>query len=530
MAKSGDQEKSPLHDENARQREDLAALRAQLADSNRMVHDLTSQLKLALQGNADLNQQLKELHNKLDVLLQQYKKGKRRDFGSKNEKHNPRPAFSSVKPRTKPAKPKARNHEKHILSQDLPIEPVHHYVDAARKVCPSCLIETKPIGNQITYQLERITQTLKKLEHLQEVRSCSKCKQYVVTADKPTGPIPGSYVGPRLLAYTCVAKLAYGLPLYRQSKIFKREKINIPRSTQCDWMLAAGLLTEQLVELMKREIKRSKVIKTDDTNINIQDHTRDGTLRKGKMTPYIGDKEHPYIVFDFSPDLSFDRNNAFFDDYRGMIQADAARGFDSLFKDGSRIEVGCSAHSRRKYFEYFTLVDPNDRDCLAVLNVYRELYRIEAEVTGKPAAVRLAVRRRKSKPLAKKLRKILIGLQGKFPPTNGLMVAVNYTLTNWIALTRFLRDPDLDIDNNRTEQAIKDFVLCRKNFLFAGSNDGGRAIAILLSLIATCHRLDIDPLEYLADIFARLNNIKPSELDTLLPDRWLQLQSQTKFS
>ena len=362
------------------------------------------------------------------------------------------------------------------------------------------------------------------------MRSCQKCKQYIVTAEKPPSPIPGSYVGPRLLAYTCVAKLAYGLPLYRQAKILKHEKAIVPRSTQSDWVLAAGRMVDPLIVLMKRETKKSKVIKSDDTEIKIQDHTRNGTMRKGKMTPYIGDKEHPYIVFDFSPDLSFARNIEFFEDYSGFVQVDAAGGFDKLFKDGSKTRVGCSAHSRRDYYEYLLLIDPDDRDCVDVLDIYNQLYRIEDAISDKSADVRLAVRRRKSKPLVKRLHRILLRLRGKFPPTNGLMKAVEYTLANWIALNQFLKHPHLDIDNNECERTVKSFVLCRKNFLFAGSDEGGKAAANLLSLIATCEKHKIDPVEYLADVFTRINDMKTSELAILLPDRWALAQKQNKAS
>lgn len=529
MPKSSD-ETSALREENERQRNELSALRLQLAESTRSNKDLSEQLKLSLKANADLHEQLKSLNNKLDIFLGQYKKNKRRQFGSQNEKlGNPRPAVGIVKPKRPPAKPHARNHKKHILSHNLPEEHVHHYVDAGRKVCPTCLIETKPVGEQITHQLERITQTLKKLVHHQEVLSCRKCRRYVVTANKPMPPILGSYVGSRLLAYTCVAKLAYGLPLYRQCKILGREKTTIPRSTQSDWVLEAGLLTEQLVALIRCEVKKSAVIKTDDTEIKIQDATRTGTMRKGKMSPYIGDAAHPYVVFDFSPDQSFDRNKAFFEDYTGMVQCDAANGFDALFKDSIRLEVGCHAHSRRKFFDYWTLTDRNDKDCLAVLDIYRDLYKIESTIGLKSPAERLAVRRRKSKPLLRKMRTLLNALQGKHSPDHALMKAVAYTLRHWIALTRFLKNPDLDIDNNASERTIKDFILCRKNFLFAGSDAGGKAAANLLTLIASCHRLKVDPLAYLADVFSRIHDTRPADLHTLLPDRWEPVQQPMAF-
>jgi transposase len=519
------------NDEIERLRRENAEQRAQNKELGRTISNLTEQLSLTLKGNADLQEQLKDLRNKLDILLQQYKTQTRGKFGTTSEKHKPR-AKSDDAPKRKPPKPKnsaPRSHKKHIRDQDLPVEPVHHCVDEARKICPTCMVETKKVRDEISYQLERVSQALKKLEHRQEVRACPKCKQYVVTATKPPAPISGSYVAPRLLAHTIVSKLAYGLPLYRQSKIYSREKVRIPRSTQCDWMLAAARLLQQVHELMKAEVKRSAIIKTDDTALGIQDASRDGTLRKGKITPYIGDNDHPCIVFEFSPDQSFSKNRQFFEDYGGIIQADAAGGWNALFKDGSRKCAGCHAHSRRKYFEYLAN-NSNDSDGYTVLEFYRELYIIEESIKDKTVAERLAVRRKRSKPIVKKMRQFLIGLQGKYSPTNKLMKAVAYTLRHWIPLTRFLKNGALDIDNNSCERAIKDFILSRKNFLFVASDDGGEAAAILSSFIATCNRLKIDPVEYFADVFSRINSMKPSELVTLVPTTWLRLRQQKQAS
>jgi transposase len=523
---------SQSNDELARLREQNAEQAAQIRELNRTIGNLTEQLSLTLKGNADLQEQLKDLRNKLDILLQQYKTQTRSKYGKKGEKHNPRPAPAEspdgLKP-PKPPRPAPRNHKKHILDHDLPIEHVHHYIDDAQKICPTCLVETKKVRDQITFQLERVSHALKKLEHRQEVRSCPKCKQYVVTAEKPPAPIPGSYVGPRLLAHTIVSKLAYGLPLYRQAKWYDREKNPIPRSTQCDWMLAAARMLEQIYQLMKLDVKLSEIIKTDDTVIGIQDPGRDGTLRKGKMTPYVGDRNHPCIIFEFSPDQSFAKNRAFFENFRGIIQADAAGGWDALFKDGSRKCAGCHAHSRRKYYEYLAN-NSDDPDCYTILEFYRELYIIEDSIKDMSPAERLAVRRRRSKPVIKNLRQFLIGLQSKYPPSNKLMKAVAYTLRHWIPLTRFLKNGALDIDNNSCERIIKEFVLSRKNFLFVASDDGGEAAAILCSFIATCNRLGVDPAEYFTDVFSRINAMKPSDLATLVPTTWLNLRQQKKAS
>jgi hypothetical protein len=353
---------------------------------------------------------------------------------------------------------------------------------------------------------------MKRLEHQQEVRACPNCKQYVVTAEKPCPPFPGALAGPCLLATTIVEKCDDGLPQNRQSKIFKREDAIIPRSTLCDWFQAGSLTLEPLYECLKKHALDSKIIQTDDCPVKIQNRKAKGAMRKGKMTVYRGDAQHPVDIFDFSPDLSFFRNSEFLKVFSGIVQADAAGGFDALFKDGSKTEAGCNAHSRRRYYEL----------CDEVVDIYGELYKIEREIKGKPGAHRLAVRRKRSKPLTKMLHRKLLKLRGSLHPTHSLMEAVEYTLKHWIALNRFLGNPDLEIDNNGAERAIKSFVLSRKNFLFIGSDAGGKAMAINLSFIVSCKRNNINPVAYLTDVFTRINSMKTSELDQLLPHRWAQ--------
>jgi hypothetical protein len=147
-------------------------------------------------------------------------------------------------------------------------------------------------------------------------------------------------------------------------------------------------------------------------------------------------------MFDFSPDLSFDKNLAFLKEFQGIVQADAAGGFDALFEAGQRVEAGCSTHSRRKYFEA-EFSEQEVRNL--VLDVYKDLYKIERSIKDKPAAFRLAVQRRKSKPLVKRLRQIIICAKEKFTPAHELTKAINYTLRRWQALTRFLKNPDIAI-------------------------------------------------------------------------------------
>jgi transposase len=338
-----------------------------------------------------------------------------------------------------------------------------------------------------------------------------------VTAEKPCSPIPGSYAGPRLLGEIIVGKLDDGLPNNRQQKIFARDNVVIPRSTQSDWMQATANTLSLVYDLQKTELLKSNIIKTDDSFIKIQDRAHKDNIRKGKITAYVGDSEYPITLFDYSPDLSFDKNLEFLADFQGIVQADAAGGFDALFQNGDRTEAGCHAHSRRKYFEaeFTETVIRN-----AVLDIYRELYNIERDIKGKPELYRLAIRRKKSKPLIKQLRKIIVAAQDKLTPSNELLKAINYTLKHWLALTRFLKNPAIAIDNNECERAIKCWVLVRKNSLFAGSDEGAKAIAVHLSFIATAKRNGINPVDWYADVLSRINTLKTNQLHQLLPENW----------
>lgn len=308
-----------------------------------------------------------------------------------------------------------------------------------------------------------------------------------------------------------------GLPNYRQEKIYRREQAIIPRSTQCDWIISSAWTLHSLYNLLKEQVLCSKVVKTDDSELEVQDLMHKKNMRKGKLTVYVGDDQHRATVFEFSENKSFEKNKLFFQHFSGFVQADEANGFDALFQDGSKIEVGCNAHARRKFFD---ALPGNTKVCGKILDLFGSLYALEEKIRNTNSAHRLAVRQTKSKPLTKKLRKILRALEGTLIPTDPLADAVAYALKHWIALTRFLGHPELEIDNNASERAIKDFVLMRKNSLFAGSDEGGRAADVHLSIMASCKRNKIDPIAYLTDVFSRINTMKTSEIEQLLPDRW----------
>ena len=501
---------------------------AALAENRRLqalIEQLTQRIDESLKANEELRKILSELQAKLDTLIVQQKKRNRRDYGKKTERYNPSPALRDGESDTTSLPARQKDDARLAQIESLPVEDIPHVVADAERICPDCQVSKEWIGEEVTYQLDRIVSTMKRLRHIQEVLACPKCKRKVVVAQKPEPPFPRCLAAPGLLSHVIVSKFADFSPLYRLERIYRREGAPIPRSTLCDWILSASLTLTPLYDLLKARVLQSKVIGTDDTDMKVLDRKTEKNIRKGKMTAYLGDHNNPYNIFDPSPNQSFARNKDMLRDFKGFVQADAAPGFDAIFEDSDCIEVGCNAHCRRKFFECLVLCPDKIQ---GILKIYRDIYDIErkAKTSKVPRDELLRLRQEEAKPLFDNLQAIFLYLQQTELPKSPLANAAGYALKHWIALTRYLDDPDLCIDNNATEQMIKDFVLARKNFLFMGSDAGAQAAAICLSVLISAKRNGIEPWAYLKDIFTRINDVRTSQLEQFLPDVWLKAHSR----
>lgn len=506
--------------------QELQLLRSQYptaAAENKRLQDLVEklcrQLDESLKANEDLRKLLADLQVKLDTLVVQQKKRNRKDYGKKTERYNPRPAVSNAVDTAR-----TRNNSRLAKIESLPIKDVPHGVPPDERTCDECGSEKIKIGEDITYQLDRIVSTMRRLRHLQEILACPKCKGKVSVAPKPEPPFPKCFASSGLIADVIVSRYADFTPAYRLERIYGRQGAPIPRSTLCDWILAASLTLEPLYDLMVKRVFLSRVIGTDDTEVKIQNRKTDKNIRKGKMTPYLGDKSHPYNIFDFSPNQTFARNKEMLGGFKGFVQCDAAGGFDTIFKDGNCIEVGCNAHGRRKIFDCLAVAPAKVEE---VLKIYKDIYAVEARAkeSAVPPDELLRMRQTESRPLFESLHAKLLEIKSTEVPKSPIALAINYILNHWHALTRFLEDPDLEIDNNRTERTVKDFVLFRKNALFVGSDAGGKAAAICMSITSSAKRNGVEPWAYLKDIFDRINTARTNDLEQFLPDIWLKSQS-----
>ncbi|MCP5116139.1 MAG: IS66 family transposase, partial [bacterium] len=295
-------------------------------------------------------------------------------------------------------KRKRKGHGRKPLPDSLERRRVVYDLGKDERQCPQCQGELKKIGEQVSERLEYVPASLYVIEEASQKYACSQgCT--VVTAPKPMQPIEKGLPGPGLLAQVAVGKYSDHLPLHRQEGIFARHGVELSRKTMCDWMRQGAELVTPLYELMKQEVLSSKVVQTDDTPVNVLDPELPRT-RTGRIWTYIGDDDHPYTVYDYTPNRSRAGPDAFLKQFSGFLQADAYSGYDEFFNDPDRgmTEVACWAHARRKFYE----AQSSDLMRSTVILAYiRLLYDVEREARDRElsAAERLALRQAKSKPI-----------------------------------------------------------------------------------------------------------------------------------
>ena len=389
---------------------------------------------------------------------------------------------------------------------------------AVERLCPECGQDRQQIGVETTEQYDYKPAEVFVIEHQQVKYACKCCQGQVAMAEKPPQPIEKGLPGPGLLAQIVTDKYLDHIPLHRSEQRFSRLGVDLPRSTMCDWMASCAELLTPLHLLLVQHVLKSKVLHTDDTTVPVRDEKR-SSHRYGRLWNYIGDAEHPGVAFDYTMTHARDGPAAFLKDFRGFLQADAYGVYDGIYtgSNGAIKEVGCWAHGRNKFTEAQG-TDPER--VLAAKAWVRRLYDVEDEAKGLSSAERLRLRQEKSVPLLKSLHQWLLAQKTQVLPKSPIATAINYVLNQWEALTRYTTDGDLDIDNNISERTLKLIGMGRGNWLFLGSDNGGRTAAVLFSFTATCKLLGIDSFAYLRDVFERLPTQPVERLDELLPHRW----------
>lgn len=412
-----------------------------------------------------------------------------------------------------------KGHGRKPLPENLPRDRREYDIPEAEKTCPDCGQPKTRIGEEVTEQLEYYPASLFVVQHVRLKYACKRCQGHVSLAEKPAQPIEKGLPGPGLLAHVVTSKYCDHLPLNRQESILARHGVELSRSTLCDWMMDAATLLEPVVRGMQKEILKSAVIHTDDTPLPVQDKNK---THRAHLWTYVGDAEHPYVLYDFTWTRTREGPEKILEHYEGYLQADAFSGYDNLYATKPIVEIGCWAHARRHFFDA-KVTDPvraND----ALLRIGK-MYKVEAEARDLDADARRALRRERTVPILQAFAVWMEENGNAVLPKSPIGQAIAYAQNHWTALNRFTQDGNLEIDNNAAERAIRPVCLGRNNWLFAGSERGGHAAAILFSLVQSAKRHGLDPYRYLRDLLEILPSLSHKRIGLLFPDKWKALEA-----
>lgn len=404
--------------------------------------------------------------------------------------------------------------------------PRERIVYPAPTTCPCCGGGTlRKIGEDVTETLELIPRQWKVIQHVREKFSCRACEA-ITQPPAPSHPIARGRAGPRLLAHVLFSKYGLHLPLNRQSTTYAREGIELDVSTLADWVGATAATLMPLVETIRTHVFAAERIHADDTTVPV---LAKGKTRTGRLWTYVRDDrpfagpDPPAAAFFYSRDRSGEHPEQHLASFAGLMQADAYAGFNRLYEAKRRprpiIEAACWAHSRRKFFDLARINKaPIAMEAVARIDT---LFAIEREINGLPSHERVRERNERSRPLMIALQAWLREQRAKVSKQSETGKAIDYSLKRWPALSRFLDDGRLCMSNNAAERELRAVAVGRRNWTFAGSDEGGRRAAAIYTLIATAKLNDIDPQAWLADVLARLPDHPAKRVHELLPWNWL---------
>ncbi len=403
------------------------------------------------------------------------------------------------------------------LPAELPRTLIHHEPENTQ--C-NCGCQLKRIGEDVSEKLDYVPGEFTVERHIRGKWACAQCET-LIQAPVPAQVIDKGIPTAGLLAQVLVAKYSDHLPLYRQERIFARAGFAIPRSTLAEWVGACGLHLQPLVDALRSTLLEHSVLHADETPVSMlapgKKKTHKAYVWAYCTTPFSDLKA---VVYNFAPTRAGEHARNLLGDWKGKLVCDDYSGYKAGFGNGIT-EIGCMAHARRKFYN---LHEANQSALAAqALEYIGQLYMVERETKDLPPDKRHAIRHEKARPIADALHQWMLIHRQKVPDGSGTARALDYSLKRWTALTRYLDDGAVPIDNNWVENQIRPWALGRSNWLFAGSLRSGQRAAAVMTLIQSAKLNGHDPYAYLKDVLTRLPTQKNSAIDELLPHNWTPL-------
>ncbi|OVZ66451.1 MULTISPECIES: IS66 family transposase [unclassified Pigmentiphaga] len=415
---------------------------------------------------------------------------------------------------SQPSKPTPQQPKRTPLPAQFPRTEIRH--EPASTTC-GCGCALKRIGEDISEKLDYLPGVFTVERHVRGKWACTQCET-LIQAPVPAHVIDKGIPTTGLLAQVLVAKYSDHLPLYRQEGIFARAGLALPRSTLGQWVGVCGVRLQPLVDALRAEILARGVLHADETPVQMLSPGKKKTHR-AYLWAYAPTRfdDLRAVVYDFAESRAGEHARAFLQDWRGKLVCDDYAGYKASFGQGV-IEIGCMAHARRKFFD----LHASNKSQIAeqALKFFSGLYDIERDIGDVGADQRQRVRHDKATAVADALHTWMIGQRQLVPEGSAIAKALDYSLKRWEALTRYLHDGDVPIDNNWIENQIRPWAIGRSNWLFTGSLRGGQRAAAIMSLVQSAKLNGHDPYAYLKDVLTRLPTHKFCDIDQLLPHRW----------
>ena len=406
------------------------------------------------------------------------------------------------------------------LPDNLPRIDVLHDLPESERHCDHDGRLLSEIGEVISEQLDIIPAKIQVIRHIRKKYACS-CGQCIKTAPLPAQPIPRSMASPGLLAHIAVSKYQDALPLYRQETILQRIGVELPRATLANWMIQTGTLIQPVINLLRDRLLDHDILQMDETTVQVLNEA--GKSAQSKSYLWLqrgGPPDQPVVLYDYDPGRGAGVPKRLLADFSGYLQTDGYDGYNAVVTANGLIHVGCMAHARRKFSEAVKAQGKNKKKGKAHqgLVLIQKLYRVEKQARRRVPEDRYARRQQQARPVLDELRSWLDDSLPLVPPTSATGKALHYLHREWGKLIRYLDDGRIEIDNNGAENAIRPFVVGRKNWLFSASVKGVKASANLYSLIETAKANGLEPYAYLRYLFTALPKAETVEvIETLLP-------------
>jgi transposase len=434
---------------------------------------------------------------------------------------------------TVPAHKRKKKGGRKILSESLPCIEIEHDIEESEKQC-ACGCQMSRIGQEKSERLEMQPARFWVERHIRPKYACKNCEgvesddRSVKIAACPPQLLPKTISSPSLLSHVLVGKFCDSLPFYRQEKQFLRLGFSISRATMCNWAIKVAEKCKPILDLLKSEILSGPLINIDETRVQVLKEENRPPESHSFMWVYRGGRPgNLAVIYRYNPSRSGTEAKEFLGDYRGNVQTDGYSGYDFLDIQEGIVHAGCWAHVRRKFLDVSGNSKVKNKQNVSglgkagkALQYIRDLYAIENSTQQKGLGTDLIreQRQQKSKPILNEFKEWLTDIGPQIPPKTLLGKAFVYTQSQWHRLTKYLDDGNISMDNNLAENAIRPFVVGRKNWLFADSVDGAKASATIYSLIETAKINGLEPYRYFCYLFDKLPVAQDEgQLKNLLP-------------